>query len=105
MPLQHHPCFGLGHRSQQHLLLPSEGGRRQPGWGSSNLSSAVAPWPSPDPLSLPHTIRNRIRVVCCQGKINPFCSASSTVPLSDVPSISTARKGLFPRSCYPMWIL
>ena len=55
MPPQHHPCFSLGCQSQLHLLLPSKGGRRQPSWGGSNLSSAVAPRPHPDPLSLPPT--------------------------------------------------
>lgn len=42
MPVQHHLCFSLGCQSQQHLLVPSKGGRRQPGWGGSKLSSAVA---------------------------------------------------------------
>ena len=79
MPLQHRLCFGLGHQSQQ--LLPGKGGRRQPGQGDSNLSSAVAPWPNPDPLSPRYTIRNCIRVVCCCRKIKPVCSASSTVAL------------------------
>lgn len=99
MPVQHRLCLSLGCQSQQHLLFPSKGGRRQPGWGGSKLSSAVAtPGPTLTPSSPHYTIKN-------WGKIKPVCSGSSTGALSEAPNTSTAQKGLFPTSCSPTWIL
>lgn len=111
MPQQHRPCFILGHQSQQRLLLPSKDGRRQPGWGSSRLSPAVAPWPSPDPPPPPPhqelcpsrllVGKNKTRVLSQQRRrTSHLNSPGGLVPsrlLSHVDSL-LADKGLSP--CY-----